>query len=521
MPSRSMDKAITEYSSSSGYSTTIDGSTGRGGHRFDISRETLSQLTNVLWMPPPVNIANPETSWLRNQEFQIQELDETLQRPKKLLDRLTAHYEHHRHPLRSARLCDSHRDLDPRLIRHMMLLVSRELTQRADRFRKWRQRASFSDRLVAWLDRMDAATALWMGQQAFEAVFGYNRTTPITTVESECEACIMSVVGGRPQLLADIRASLRARRHRYPRKGRTEPRLRSIVESWIAHFDDDTAKSICLVSDEISEDISILNENIMQLKKDRERRHLEAGKPPRKQRDRQPWRTRKDKALPEPRQPASNRWSDYSSLIGYVSDEEKNLLDQSTGAQQKRPASFMAVDNSGIGGGGVECDDHFTGPETWDWLNEQMSERGLTLQNRLEAMRNVHPALSEYKPESIVLPSREMTAVPSVASSWITMTVHTEDESQLGTHEKHPEVSGIRPMTQILEAESEPELKWHNTALSRRHSKSTTWSEVDGTGAYIAARQDWKLPYPIPPSYPIPPPSSAYSSHPGFRRGLH
>ncbi|KAH7162287.1 hypothetical protein B0J13DRAFT_633227 [Dactylonectria estremocensis] len=471
MPSRSVGKAVTECSSSSGYSTPSDGSM-RGRYRLDMSGEVLSQLTNVIWMPPPVNIVIPDMSWLRNQETQIQELDKLLRRPKKPLDRLTAHYDHHRHPLRSARLCDSHRGLDPRLIRHMMLLVARELTQRVDRFRKWRQRASFSDQLIAWLDRMDAATALWMGQHAFKAVFGYNRTTPVTTVESECEACILSVVGGRPQLLADVRASLRARRYRYPRKGRTEPRLRSTIESWIAHFDDNTAKAIRQVSDQISEDIGILNENIKQLKKDRARRHRKADKPPRKQRDRHLRRERKDKALPEPRQSASNRWSDYSSLPGHVSDEEMHILGKLNSPQQKRLSCALAIDNKE-----GEFDDYSTGSETWDWLNEHMSERGLTLQNRLEAMRNVHPALSEYKPESIVLPPREMAVAPSVASSWITMTAHTEDESRLGAQEKYLDVSEIRWMTQILESESEPEPVWYDATRNRLHSKSTTWSE--------------------------------------------
>ncbi|KAF7553598.1 hypothetical protein G7Z17_g3490 [Cylindrodendrum hubeiense] len=513
MPSQSTVMPVSDCSPSSGYSTVSGKSTDRDRkHCLDMPRAALDQLTNTLWMPPSVNIVNPEKSWLKVQELQIRGLDETLRRPTKILDRLTAHYDNRRHPSKVAHLCYSHRDLDPRLVRQIMLLIAREFTQRTDRFRRWRKRTAYSDRLVAWLDRMDAATALWIGQDTFHAVFGYGRGTPVVAVESGCEACILSVVGGRPQMLADLRANLRARRHHYPRQGRTEPRLRPIVESWIAQFDDETSKAICELADVLSDEVDILNEDIKQQKEERARIRAEAGKLPYEPRHRQPQRERKDKILPEPHQPAINRFSDYSSLPGYVSDVEIPVQDE--------PVSIYELPATTIDYGNREDDNEdedgdSTGNESWDWLNGRMRGRGLTPQYRREVLRNVHPALSEYGPGSTVLPPLDMGMVPSRRSSWVTMTIHTEDESELGLDENRPEARSTQPIPWI----AEPEPDWRYPPSEQRRAASSVWSEEDGAGAYISARQDWNKSRPIKKRDPIPPSSSVYSSHPGFRRG--
>ncbi|KAH7023817.1 hypothetical protein EDB80DRAFT_675367 [Ilyonectria destructans] len=522
MPSRITDMSLSHYSSPSALSSAPGEKAGHGRRRRpDMPPEALDELTNMLWMPPSVNIANPEQSWLKDQEFQIKELDESVRRPHNIFHRLTAHYDNRRHPSKVAHLCYSHRDLDPRLIRRIMLLFAQELTQRTDRFRKWRARTAFTDRLNAWLDRMDAATALWIGQDAFRAVFGYNRTTPVVTVESGCEACIISVIGGNPQLLVDLRANLRARRTFYPRRGRTEPRLRPFVESWIRQFDDETAKAICNLSDALSEDISALNTEIEKRKEESAKRRADAGKLPRQTWRRQPRRKRKDKVLPEPRLPAMTRWTQYSSLPGYASDGEVPVQEEPVSVYYELPATTIAQDN----GGGNLQDDYYddgdsTGNETWDWFDDQMRGRGLTPQDRRQALRNVHPAFSEYGPESAGMPPLDPDAVSSVtseASSWVTITVHTE-ESEVAMAVDRLDLSGVRPMWQTEEPEWECESQY--TSPEQRRDPSSTWSEVDGAGAYIAARKDWNNPRRTKPQDPVPPPpaSSVYSSHPGFRR---
>lgn len=522
MSSRITDMASSHYSSPSALSSAPGEKAGHDRSRCpDVSPEALDELTRMLWMPQSVNVAKPHQRWLKKQKELIEALDQSVRRPQNILKRLAAHYDNRRHPSKVAHLCSSHRGLNPRLIRRIMLLMAQELTQRTDRFRKWRSLPAFTEELEAWLDRMDTMTALWIGQDAFHALFGYNRTAPIGTVESGCEACIISVIGGRPQLLIDLRANLRARRVHYPRRNRTEPRLRLYVESWIRHFDHETAKNICKASDELSEGISAWLNEIERRKEESAERRADAGKLPRQIWRRQPRRKRKDNVLPEPRPPAITRWSPYSSLLGSASNGEVPVQEEPVSVYYELPATTITQDN----GGDNSHDDYYddgdsTGNETWDWFDDQMRGRGLPPQARRQVMRNAHPAFSEYGPESAVIPPLdpdEGSSVASRPSSWVTITVHTE-ESEVAMAVDRLDLSGVRPRWQPEEQEWEWESQY--TSSEQRRNPSSTWSEVDGAGAYIAARKDWNKPRRTKRQDPIPPPpaSSVYSSHPGFRR---
>ncbi|KAF5662396.1 hypothetical protein FHETE_7981 [Fusarium heterosporum] len=216
----------------------------------DISAEQLDELTNLLWMDPGVRITMPDHEWLLDQQARISRLHKSNRRSMKIRDRLSARLEsltlqHVDDGMPSACLCPFHHDLNRKLIRRLMLLIVSECTERIQLLRTWRARIAFPKTVIAWLDRIDAVSGLWFGRDAFNATFGYDRASPTDLiVRSKCEACIMSVIGGRPQVLADLRANLILRRDRHIDRGRSGPRLLRLIESWTGQFDADCRRVI-------------------------------------------------------------------------------------------------------------------------------------------------------------------------------------------------------------------------------------------------------------------------------------
>ncbi|KAK7428622.1 hypothetical protein QQZ08_004884 [Neonectria magnoliae] len=487
-------------SSHSSYSSYASFATNSGKGR---RRRLLDQLTKLLWMHPDVDLANPQSPWLMNQEARIKKLDGSLQRQKNIFNRLAARIDKHRHPGKSAHLCPSHRGLNPRVIRHFMLMLATEFTQRTDRFRTWRARMTFSDSLIAWLDRMDSATALWIGRDAFHFVFGYDcPAQDIMPVDSQCEACIMAVIGGRPSLLSDLRANMVARESQYPKKRRMRPRLWSLVDSWISHFDTDTRESIFQMSNDLGAEIAALNDDIRRQKEKNSKTRAESGKPP-KERRRE--RSKRAGKLPEPRQPDSRRWSQYSDYADY------SFMDEPTTEQTVdndrvpilRAEPSIALDNGNVFSdqqGYEDEEDEAVGHENWEWLENRMRKRELTTQQSHQAMRGIHPALSEYGPAASARVPSNVDQEPSRRSSWMTMTVQTEvEEFQMNAEPGRPQ--------SCIESEE-------------------IYAATPRQGQYVPARAHWTntgstQQQQQQQSFPIPPPSSVYSSHPGFRRGVN
>ncbi|POR37303.1 Uncharacterized protein TPAR_02494, partial [Tolypocladium paradoxum] len=202
----------------------------------DISDEALDQLTRLLHLGPDLR----GEGWLLDQQRQMMELDPCLLRPKGLIDRLAISMGKHRAPFSPSRanLCLTHKPLDPRVVRKLMVLVADECTVHVDRFRSARARHNVDvpPSVRCWLERMDSATALWLGRAQFEDMFQREapRTGGPTSERRRCEACIMAVVGGWPQMVMDLRAGLAARRAYMAEKTGTErdPRLLRAVEAW-------------------------------------------------------------------------------------------------------------------------------------------------------------------------------------------------------------------------------------------------------------------------------------------------
>lgn len=360
----------------------------------DISNHQLDQLTDLLWMDPGVNIAVPDKEWLLDQQARVANLDKSNRRSTKLLARLSAKLESLSYRLGAdgsptACLCAAHHGLDPKLIRRLMLLIIAECTERIQTLRTWRQRIAYPNAVIAWLDRIDAVTGLWIGRKAFNATFGYERVSPTKlVVKSRCEACIMSVIGGRPQVLSDLRATLTTRRDRHIEQGGREPRLLRLIESWISHQHVNSRRAIYTGSAEISEELTSLINTINYLREERPESHISRsssrsvyGHPYRAyEEDGNRGRARTRQSFHE--QPSRPSYSKHSQ-----EDRSTFLPPESRSGQSS--AQFHADEQSWM--------DEDVDYQASLWVDCQMQQRGLTADERRQLFEDdVHPAFSDY-----------------------------------------------------------------------------------------------------------------------------
>ncbi|KAJ4268799.1 hypothetical protein NW762_002867 [Fusarium torreyae] len=520
----------------------------------DISPHQLDQLTNLLWMDPGVNVAAPDRDWLLDQQSRIATLDKSNRRSTKFLDRLSARLEslslkHVDDGIPAACLCAAHHGLDPKLIRRLMLLLIAECTERIQTLRTWRQRIAFSDNIIAWLDRIDTVTGLWIGRDAFRATFGYQRASPTDLkVKSKCEACIMAVVGGRPQVLSDLRAGMVQRRDRHRGKG---PRLLRLVESWIDHFDADCRRAVMTASAELSNELDELSDVIKCLKWETKRSSTLSAASSRISRHRES-RTNERKEERHGRdyceRPASYRQSSRQSSNTNYHEEGHGQI-----RQELRHESVQAQENEEI------WMDEDEDCQASIWMDCQMQQQGLTAEERRQLFEDdMHPAFSDYAP----------TIVGASIDDRLQRNLAEERQSdKLSTFSRASVVPAPLKLTQETQRPPSParstsvegtaETVWEpvsvysppasvaagvpsrrdTVVLNRDNDGESITTTFDDGQAHLQFCKKWSFtPNPEPdtsePATPRPQPeirrdadtfsiaaaSSVYSSHPGFRR---
>ncbi|KAF4448802.1 hypothetical protein F53441_7851 [Fusarium austroafricanum] len=362
----------------------------------DISPLQLNQLTDLLWMDPGINIAMPDKGWLLEQQARIATLDKSSCRSTKLWNRISAKIDSLACRLGAdgvptACLCSAHHNLDPKLIRRLMLLIIAETTERIQVLRAWRKRIAYPEAVVAWLDRIDAVTGLWIGRDAFNATFGYERVSPANlVVRSKCEACIMSVIGGRPQVLGDLRATLISRRDRQIDSGGKAPRLLRLVESWISHQHADGRRAIYTGSGEISQELDSLVAIINTMRQEHTRPGTSSRSPnrsdyPRRYSHGEDERRGREHHRPTSRQSFNNPSNNPGDRARLLSPRfsEKSVL-------TKDEQAWMDED--------PDCQASL-------WMDCQMQQQGLTVDERRQLFENdLHPVFSDYAQSVIGMP---------------------------------------------------------------------------------------------------------------------
>ncbi|KAI5465448.1 hypothetical protein BGZ63DRAFT_420017 [Mariannaea sp. PMI_226] len=459
----------------------------------------LNQLTQLLSMNPSIPIPNPDESWLRQQEAEVEGLDASLRLPKGLIRQLIFRLSIHHHHVRFLHLCPSHHSLNPWTIRNIMLLIKSELTRRVDRFRVWRTRMAFPECIKAWLSRVDATTTLWINRDTAAstfASFGYERPPIVPQrVESGCEACILGVVGGRPQILADLRASIYARQRRHSSKRtRKEPRLWPIIESWITQFDDGVSNGIIAASDVIVEQIEKLDRAI---------------------------------AIKEKGLRATVSMKDTSPFL----DQGKKSSDVEPGESHRVSTHRELQTSSFCGHQAVSndnpfpcCDDRDIGEtdENWDWIRDPLRAPSLLPEQGRGELNDIDLAFEQYTPPSVIqnpldvdktsvnkMPIPKTSVRSSRRSSWITVTAHSNGEEDFHTTEVEPNLFQATSVTSKYPPM--PEIPDISLPLPKSGQQQARGETVSDTGVYVPARRHWnKLKTaPVPGS----PASSVYSTH--------
>lgn len=354
-------------------------------------------------MPCKIESSDPSPEWLEDQTRGIERLDKSLRRSGTLLARLSSRLDQLRPRPKGAQLCKAHHGLDPKLIRRHTLHLIAECTERNDRLRDYQRRSEFPGSVKEWLRRMDAVIGMWMGARAFRAVFGYDQAASSKAVKDGCEACIMSVIGGRVQVLVDLRASLLSRAGSYGRRSRKEPRLSCLIESWIDHFGRDPAADIRRQSEKLAEAILAVRIQARPAKKEPEDDGA-SRTPSRRPVSRAESMTKKAEPGTNAKKPTRPRqgpvWAqntDGRLDYAYFHNPPSTWGTSHEESDEEDPESASVQDAQSS-----DTDDPVTpgeraGLETSNWIDTRMKGKGLSLDDRLKLFEDdTHPALSDY-----------------------------------------------------------------------------------------------------------------------------
>ena len=255
----------------------------------------LDQLTKLLYMNTQIDVLSPPRFWLNAQKEQAEQLDKTLLCPPHssiiqgaFFRKFALFASKYGLPnfSKTTCLCSFHKTLHPRVIRTLLELIAKEVTSRVYKYREYREKHDLGPVLDAWLYRLESVLAIWMGRYSFERRLAYEAPPNCTGRIQRCEACILSFVGGRPQLLSDLRANLLARASAKILRGAEdpEPKLLRVIDSWIKWYEEECRVAINSASYATSQHIQVLDRELEAKKWESDKKRKQHGKKPRRRR---------------------------------------------------------------------------------------------------------------------------------------------------------------------------------------------------------------------------------------------
>jgi len=227
----------------------------------DLTPSDIEALTKLLFLTADTQ---PHPSWLADQAKLIGTFPPSLRRPSATILRLAMHL-----PFTppKAVLCETHKPLNPHLIRRIFLQVSAECTTRLARLASCTL-PGCGDDIKAFVKRVQCINSLWMSSEIYRTAFQVMPHEPrFDRLPGGCEACILASVAGRNGLLTDLRASVMGR------KGRSKPapKILALLEGWIGWTGH--SKEIQQESDKVAKKIRHLRREMQ-----RERRRIRKEK---------------------------------------------------------------------------------------------------------------------------------------------------------------------------------------------------------------------------------------------------
>jgi len=188
----------------------------------DLSSRDTEKLAKVLSLGWRTKIS---LQWLSEQNAVIKQLPSTLRKSDGIFFKVAMSLP--RAPQRAV-LCNSHRGLNPLLIRRFFIQLSAECTIRLARLDE--SSHHLPPNVAAFLKRIHRINSLWFAPGVHRSMFNLPHEEKCHgMIEGGCEACILSVVGTSHEMLRDLRASMLGRR----KKGLPVPRLLKIIEAWV------------------------------------------------------------------------------------------------------------------------------------------------------------------------------------------------------------------------------------------------------------------------------------------------
>lgn len=209
----------------------------------DLSKSELSQLAELL--------SNPDGrityEFLEAQELAIASLPSALKRPSNFAGRFLKIFAKDK-----VVLCDCHRKLNAQLIRHIFSRLTDECTYRLRYFND--NPRTFPSAIEEWRQRMVAFESMWTDRTVWREL---NKVQPgephYRRVHSNCEACILAVVGGSTQMIMDLYIATSSRRSHKNYGDFQYPPLHRLLEAWLEQ--EGLLDGIFEASLEITEDV--------------------------------------------------------------------------------------------------------------------------------------------------------------------------------------------------------------------------------------------------------------------------
>ena len=272
----------------------------------DMPAKAVDKLAELLRLPSELTTEQVE-KWLAESKTKIDGMPKMFRRPggRNLIGRLAVKLSEYEDlgpvvgPVLgpfvppAAVLCTSHAKLDPFMIRQLFLLLAEEVTTRTDRFRTFKgdKELPLHPDVALFVERQNAMSTLWMDAELVAQLFDAPPAGGYSRVESGCEACVLSVVGGRGEMLRDLRSNLLARRRRL------RPRLLRFVDRWIEMHD--ARARIVLDSDVLAVKLKEIRRETAHRARERRQKRKEEGREDKKSKVRVPVYTEKGIPLPK------------------------------------------------------------------------------------------------------------------------------------------------------------------------------------------------------------------------------
>lgn len=196
-----------------------------------LSTYEVSQLTCFLVIPPGLDISS--SYFHTHQRKKIAELPSSLRKPVKTLPTLMHKLYLYTPKHKSEALCATHVSLNVALIHSLFNSIETEVTVHVRRFVEINAAEKVSECVKEWLVRVKMIETLLTLDNSMHRTRLSTDVPRIARLESTCEACILALIGGRADVLIDLRNCIVSRQKRVG----DFPRLLRYIEAWMAGFD--------------------------------------------------------------------------------------------------------------------------------------------------------------------------------------------------------------------------------------------------------------------------------------------